>query len=72
MPTARELGIGFLAYSPLGHGMLTGQLKELKDVPDTDWRKAHNPRFQGENFAKACPVWAIDMFPFTLPDNPVS
>ena len=53
MPTARELGIGFLAYSPLGRGMLTGQLKALRDVPDSDWRKAHNPRFQGENFAKA-------------------
>jgi aryl-alcohol dehydrogenase-like predicted oxidoreductase len=53
VPTARELGIGFLAYSPLGRGILTGQLKELANLPDTDWRKAHNPRFQGEAFKKA-------------------
>ena len=59
MPTARELGIGFLAYSPLGRGILTGQLKELASLPDSDPRKTHNPRFQGENLqkARACPLF---------------
>lgn len=52
VPTARELGIGFLAYSPLGRGMLTGQLRDLQGIPDSDWRKSHNPRFQGEAFTK--------------------
>ena len=53
MPTARELGIGFLAYSPLGRGILTGQLQELASLPETDMRRLHNPRFQGESFQKA-------------------
>jgi aryl-alcohol dehydrogenase-like predicted oxidoreductase len=46
-----ELGISFVAYSPLGRGFLTGQFKSLDDLAPTDWRRS-NPRFQGENFAK--------------------
>src|SRR5690242_6956422 len=51
LPTVRELGIGYVAYSPLGRGFLTGQIKSPEDFPDDDFRKFH-PRFQGENFAK--------------------
>jgi aryl-alcohol dehydrogenase-like predicted oxidoreductase len=51
LPTVRELGIGYVAYSPLGRGFLTGQIKSPDDFPDDDFRKFH-PRFQGENFAK--------------------
>src|SRR6202050_4402572 len=51
LPTCRELGIGFVAYSPLGRGFLTGQLKKFEDLPPDDWRR-HRPRFQGENFQK--------------------
>jgi len=47
----RELGIGFVAYSPLGRGFLTGQLKRFEDLAPDDYRR-HSPRFQGENFAK--------------------
>ena len=47
----RELGIGFVAYSPLGRGFLTGQIKRPEDIVDGDWRKNH-PRFHGENFQK--------------------
>jgi aryl-alcohol dehydrogenase-like predicted oxidoreductase len=51
LPAVRELGIGFVAYSPLGRGFLTGQFKTLADLPADDYR--HNaPRFQGENFQK--------------------
>jgi len=49
--TARELGIGFVAYSPLGRGFLTGQYQSFDDLPADDFRRA-NPRFQGENFQK--------------------
>ncbi len=51
IPTCRELGIGFVAYSPLGRGFLSGQIRRLEDLAPDDWRR-HNPRFQGENFAK--------------------
>jgi aryl-alcohol dehydrogenase-like predicted oxidoreductase len=49
LPTVRELGIGFVAYSPLGRGFLTGRFKKLEDLPEGDWRRL-SPRFQGENF----------------------
>ncbi|MEP6491810.1 MAG: aldo/keto reductase [bacterium] len=49
--TARELGIGLVAYSPLGRGFLTGQYRSYDDLPADDFRRA-NPRFQGENFQK--------------------
>ncbi|WP_311764368.1 aldo/keto reductase [Arthrobacter ipis] len=49
LPLLRELGIGFVPYSPLGHGLLTGQIRSVEDFPDDDWRKT-NPRFTGENF----------------------
>lgn len=51
LPTCRELGIGFVPYSPLGRGFLTGQIKRFEDLPEDDFRR-HSPRFQGENFQK--------------------
>jgi aryl-alcohol dehydrogenase-like predicted oxidoreductase len=51
LATCRELGIGFLAYSPLGRGFLTGQIRRLEDLPPDDYRR-FSPRFQGENFQK--------------------
>jgi aryl-alcohol dehydrogenase-like predicted oxidoreductase len=51
LAACRELGIGFLAYSPLGRGFLTGQIKRPEDFAADDFRR-HSPRFQGENFAK--------------------
>ena len=51
LPTVRELGIGYVAYSPLGRGFLTGQFKSPDDFPEDDFRKNH-PRFQGGNFEK--------------------
>jgi aryl-alcohol dehydrogenase-like predicted oxidoreductase len=51
MPTLRELGIGLVAYSPLGRGFLTGQITSPDDFEEGDFRR-HNPRFQGENFAR--------------------
>jgi aryl-alcohol dehydrogenase-like predicted oxidoreductase len=51
LPTVRELGIGYVAYSPLGRGFLTGQFKSPDDFPADDTRRNH-PRFQGENFQK--------------------
>jgi aryl-alcohol dehydrogenase-like predicted oxidoreductase len=51
LPTVRGLGIGFVAYSPLGRGFLTGRFQKLEDLPADDYRKNH-PRFQGENFAR--------------------
>jgi aryl-alcohol dehydrogenase-like predicted oxidoreductase len=47
--TCRELGIGFVAYSPLGRGFLTGRFTSPADLAEDDWRRGH-PRFQGENF----------------------
>ena len=51
LPTCRELGIGFVPYSPLGRGFLTGSFKTFEDLPADDFRRTQ-PRFQGENFQK--------------------
>ncbi len=51
LATVRELGIGFVAYSPLGRGFLTGRFKTFEDLPARDFRR-NSPRFQGENFKK--------------------
>lgn len=58
LPTVRELGIGFVAYSPLGRGFLTGRFKRVEDLPADDYRR-HHPRFQGENFQKNLDVVRI-------------
>lgn len=50
LPTCRELGIGFVPYSPLGRGFLTGSIRSLDDLPENDWRH-QDPRYQGDNFA---------------------
>jgi aryl-alcohol dehydrogenase-like predicted oxidoreductase len=49
LPTCRELGIGFVAYSPLGRGFLTGRFRTIDDLPPDDYRR-QSPRFQGDNF----------------------
>ncbi len=51
LPLLRELGIGFVPYSPLGHGFLTGKIRSTEEFADDDWRKT-NPRFTGENFQR--------------------
>lgn len=51
LETVRELGIGFVPYSPLGRGFLTGRFKTFDDLPENDYRR-NSPRFQGENFQK--------------------
>ncbi|WP_413303683.1 aldo/keto reductase [Bacillus sp. 1P10SD] len=51
LPVIRELGIGFVAYSPLGRGFLTGQIQTFEDLSENDYRR-FSPRFQGENFTK--------------------
>jgi aryl-alcohol dehydrogenase-like predicted oxidoreductase len=51
LATVRELGIGFVAYSPLGRGFLSGAITSPADLPDDDFRR-HNPRFQGANFTR--------------------
>jgi aryl-alcohol dehydrogenase-like predicted oxidoreductase len=51
LPTIRELGIGFVAYSPLGRGFLSGSFKSPADIPEGDFRR-YSPRFQGENFER--------------------
>lgn len=51
LPLCRELGIGFVPYSPLGRGFLTGQIKSFDDLEEGDYRR-YSPRFQGENFQK--------------------
>jgi len=51
LPTLRELGISFVAYSPLGRSLLTGQIQKPQDIPEGDRRLAH-PRFQGQNLVK--------------------
>ena len=53
LATCRELGIGFVAYSPLGRGFLTGQFRKFEDLAADDYRR-FSPRFQGENFQK---IW---------------
>jgi aryl-alcohol dehydrogenase-like predicted oxidoreductase len=51
LPLCRELGMGFVAYSPLGRGFLTGRFRTFEDLPEDDYRR-NSPRFQGENFQK--------------------
>lgn len=51
LPLLAELGIGFVPYSPLGHGFLTGAIRSIDDLADDDWRRT-NPRFTGENFQR--------------------
>lgn len=51
LDTTRSLGIGFVAYSPLGRGFLTGRFRSIDDLAPDDWRR-NNPRFQGDNFQK--------------------
>jgi len=51
LPTVRELGIGFVSYSPIGRGFLSGRYKSIDDFEPNDWRR-QNPRFQGENFQR--------------------
>jgi aryl-alcohol dehydrogenase-like predicted oxidoreductase len=51
LPLVRELGIGFVPYSPLGRGFLTGQFRTPDDIPEDDFRRS-NPRFEGENFTR--------------------
>jgi aryl-alcohol dehydrogenase-like predicted oxidoreductase len=51
LPLLRKLGIGFVPYSPLGHGFLTGDIRSPEQLTDNDWRKT-NPRFTGENFQR--------------------
>ena len=51
LPLLRELGIGFVPYSPLGHGFLTGDIRSPEQLSDDDWRKT-NPRFTDENFTR--------------------
>jgi aryl-alcohol dehydrogenase-like predicted oxidoreductase len=51
LPTCRELGIGFVPYSPLGRGFLTGKIRKLDDLAETDWRR-NSPRFQADNLKR--------------------
>jgi aryl-alcohol dehydrogenase-like predicted oxidoreductase len=51
LPTLRELGIGLVAYSPLGRGFLTGSIRSMEDLPEDDWRR-NNPRFQEDALAQ--------------------
>ena len=51
LETCKELGVAFVAYSPLGRGFLTGQIKQFEDLAENDYRR-HSPRFQGENFQR--------------------
>jgi len=51
LDTVRELGIGFVAYSPIGRGFLSGAIRSIDDLPEDDWRRT-SPRFSGENFAR--------------------
>lgn len=58
LPLVKELGIGFVPYSPLGRGFLTGQIKSFDDLPEDDYRR-HYPRFQGENFTRNLEVVSL-------------
>jgi aryl-alcohol dehydrogenase-like predicted oxidoreductase len=58
LDTVRELGIGFVAYSPLGRGFLTGAIKTIEDLAADDYRRG-SPRFQGENFQKNLELMAV-------------
>ncbi|NHN33675.1 aldo/keto reductase [Paenibacillus agricola] len=58
LPVLHELGIGFVPYSPLGRGFLTGQIRTFDDLPENDYRR-YFPRFQGENFTKNLEVVAL-------------
>ncbi|MDU7475407.1 MAG: aldo/keto reductase [Paenibacillus macerans] len=58
LPVLRELGIGFVPYSPLGRGFLTGQIRSFDDLPEDDYRRYY-PRFQGKNFNKNLEVVAL-------------
>jgi aryl-alcohol dehydrogenase-like predicted oxidoreductase len=58
LPTVRELGIGFVPYSPLGRGFLTGRFKSFDDLPADDYRR-NQPRFQGANFQKNLDLVAL-------------
>ena len=51
LPTVRELGIGYVAYSPLGRGFLSGAIRSLDDLEENDFRR-NSPRFKGENFER--------------------
>jgi len=51
LPTCRKLNVGFVAYSPLGRGFLTGRFNKQEDLSEDDWRR-HHPRFEGENFQR--------------------
>lgn len=58
LPTLRELGIGFVPYSPLGRGFLTGEIKSIEDFPADDYRRT-DPRYQGKNFAQNLKLVAV-------------
>jgi aryl-alcohol dehydrogenase-like predicted oxidoreductase len=58
LPACRRLGIGFVAYSPLGRGFLTGAYRKLEDLAPDDYRR-YSPRFQGENFARNLELVAV-------------
>ncbi len=58
LPACRENGIGFVPYSPLGRGFLTGQIKSLDDLSEGDWRR-NDPRYQGDNFAENLKIVAV-------------
>ena len=65
IPTCRELGIGIVAYSPLGRGFLTGTVRSIKDLHETDWRVVRMPRFQGENLEKVSMLLLTAIFIIT-------